>query len=85
MSLSLFHVLRGFHLLRAFVGPRCGDTRMDIEEMERVPGLFRGWELPLILLAGADYRLEAAGALDDGAPLLAVYRRRDREQPEVAP
>ncbi len=38
---------------------------MDIEEMERVPGLFRGWELPLILQTGADYRLETAGALDD--------------------
>ena len=56
MSLSHIHVLRGFHPLRAFVGPRCGDTLMDIEEMERVPGLFRGWELPLILQPVTGYQ-----------------------------
>jgi hypothetical protein len=44
-------------------------------DFERVPGLFRRWELAQLLEPGVDYRLEAAGETEDGAPLIALYRR----------
>jgi hypothetical protein len=42
----------------------------------RVPGLFRRWEIEQILVPGADFHLEEAGAASDGTPLYAVYRRQ---------
>ena len=77
MTLSRFGDPNGFSMLRTAMGSPRGERPMEIEEMERLPGLFRRWELPLILTAGADYRLEDAGGHADGAPLLAIYRRRD--------
>lgn len=47
----------------------------DDDVGERLPGLFRAWELGLILRPGTDYRIEAAGETRDGGPLMAVYRR----------
>lgn len=42
-------------------------------EMVRLPGLFRRWELPEVLQSHQAYRIEDAGAHEDGTPLLAVY------------
>ena len=44
------------------------------DELRRLPGLFRRWELPQVLDAGNDYRIEDAGTTSDGAPLFAIYR-----------
>lgn len=44
-------------------------------DLLRLPGLFRAWELPRILIPGADYRIEEAGETEDGVRLVAVFRR----------
>ena len=44
------------------------------EELRRLPGLFRRWELAQIIEAGRDYRVEDAGEACDGTALYAVYR-----------
>jgi len=41
---------------------------------QRLPGLFRRWELTELLQPGLDYHLEQAGFASDGSPLFAVYR-----------
>lgn len=43
------------------------------EDLRRIPGLFRRWELPEVLAAYRCYRIEDAGAHADGTPLLALY------------
>ena len=43
-------------------------------ELRRLPGLFRRWELAQLIEAGEDYRIEDAGAADDGTTLYAVYK-----------
>lgn len=43
-------------------------------ELRRLPGLFRRWELALVLEAGEDYRIEDAGTAADGTALFAVYK-----------
>lgn len=45
----------------------------DDEDFEKLPGLYRSWELALILLAGRNYRLVDVGLLSDGGALFAVY------------
>lgn len=45
-----------------------------VHELYRVPGLFRRFELALVLESGTDYRIEDAGETADGYPLVAVYR-----------
>lgn len=45
------------------------------EGFERIPGLYRRWEVELVLKAGQDLHLEDAGTAADGTPLLAVYQR----------
>ena len=45
------------------------------EDLERIPGLFRRWELIQLIEPGAIYCIEDAGTTSDGAVLLAVYRR----------
>jgi hypothetical protein len=42
-------------------------------EMVRIPGLYRHWELPQILRMHEAFRIEGAGAHEDGTPLLAVF------------
>lgn len=42
---------------------------------ERVPGLFRRWELEDVIEAGHEYRVEEAGRDDSDSPLFALYRR----------
>ena len=44
------------------------------DELRRLPGLFRRWELAQVLDAGNDYRIEGAGTTSDGAPLFAIYK-----------
>lgn len=46
-------------------------------EMVRIPGLFRRWELPEVLKNHHAFRIEDAGAHQDGAPLLAIYVASD--------
>ncbi|QOF73630.1 hypothetical protein IG197_11515 [Aminobacter sp. SR38] len=43
------------------------------EDLKRIPGLFRRWELPEVLAACRCYRIENAGLHSDGTPLLALY------------
>lgn len=44
------------------------------DDMTRIPGLFRRWELAELILPGQSYHIEAAGKADDGTPLFAVFR-----------
>ena len=45
----------------------------DEGEPLRLPGLFRGWELPQILESGAVYRIEEVGRTTEGSTLFAVW------------
>jgi hypothetical protein len=65
-----------------------GDKRMatpdEPQEFERMPGLFRSWELYAVLSPGHEYRIEQVDAVQDGTVLLAIYRsiqRDDQNQP----
>jgi len=51
-------------------------------EMVRIPGLYRRWELPEVLKNHQAYRIEDAGAHQDGTPLLAVYAAGDSDEPK---
>jgi hypothetical protein len=51
----------------------------DADDLLRLPGLFRRWELEQIVEAGNDYRIEDAGSASDGTPLFAIYRRQSSE------
>ena len=48
-------------------------------DLKRVPGLYRRWELPEILKNQRAYRIENAGAHQDGTPLVAVYADADAD------
>ena len=39
----------------------------------RLPGLYRSWDLGLLLEEGRVYRIEDAGRTDDGQALFAVF------------
>ncbi len=45
----------------------------DNDDLTRVPGLFRRWELSDVLKTRRTYRLEEAGIHADGTPLMAIY------------
>ena len=45
----------------------------DNDDLTRVPGLFRRWELSDVLKTRRTYRLEEAGAHADGTPLMVIY------------
>ena len=49
-------------------------------DLKRIPGLYRRWELPEILKNQRAYRIENAGAHQDGTPLVAVYADADAGQ-----
>jgi hypothetical protein len=51
-------------------------------DLKRIPGLYRRWELPEILKNQRAYRIENAGAQQDGTPLVAVYADADTGQPD---
>ncbi len=44
------------------------------EDFERLPGLFRVWDLARVIVPGAIYRIEEAGLTRDGATLFAIYQ-----------
>ena len=45
----------------------------------RLPGLFRLWDLPMVLQSEEDWRIHYAQLTEDGTPLFALYRRRVAE------
>lgn len=49
-------------------------TPDEPQEFERLPGLFRSWELNSVLSPGHEYRIERVDAVQDGTVLLAIYR-----------
>ncbi|WP_287012356.1 hypothetical protein [Actibacterium sp.] len=51
-------------------------------DLKRIPGLYRRWELPEILKNRRAYRIENAGAHQDGTPLVAVYADAETGQPD---
>jgi hypothetical protein len=58
-------------------------TRIDeVEDLARMPGLFRRWEFSDVLETRRTYRLEDAGAHADGTPLVAIYTDAANEQPD---
>lgn len=57
---------RGLMMIDDLPSPQC--------ELRRLPGLYRRWELARLLEAGEDYRIEDAGAAEDGTALYAVYK-----------
>jgi hypothetical protein len=54
--------------------------KTEAEEFERIPGLFRRWELQTLLAPGCDYRVERQGTDAVGTLLFAVYRRPIRQE-----
>ncbi len=52
------------------------------EDLKRIPGLYRRWELPEILKNHRTYRIEKAGTHQDGTPLVAIYA--DTANPDTA-
>jgi len=48
------------------------------QELVRIPGLYRRWELPEVLRNHRTYRIEKAGAHEDGTPLVAIYADASR-------
>ena len=53
-------------------------TRPDA--FERLPGLYRRWEVQQVLEARHDFHIEGAGTATDGTELFAVYRRRHNQE-----
>lgn len=45
-------------------------------EYERLPGLYRLWDLPVVLGTEEDYRVHYVEPTQDGTPLFAVYARQ---------
>jgi hypothetical protein len=58
------------------------ESNSDPGELQRLPGLFRRWELGQVIEVGDEYRIEDAGATVDGTPLFAVYRREPDDSQE---
>lgn len=46
---------------------------LSLEDFNRLPGLYRRWELTEICEANCNYHIEDAGTHSDGTPLLAIY------------
>ena len=47
--------------------------RIPDHVLQRLPGLFRRWELAQVIEAGKDYHVEDAGSACDGTTLYALY------------
>lgn len=60
-------------------GDRPMATPDEPQEFERMPGLFRSWELNTVLSPGHEYRIEEVDAVQDGTVLLAIYRGLPRD------
>lgn len=50
-------------------------------DFDRLPGLYRVWDLQAVLCAERDYRIHYAEQTRDGTPLFAVYARREVPPP----
>jgi hypothetical protein len=50
-------------------------TDEDSADFDRLPGLFRAWDLPFVLQGNADYRIDACAPTSDGTPLFQVFAR----------
>lgn len=61
------------------------DTDCLPDDLKRVPGLLRRWELPELLEPDRRYHLEDAGTHTDGTPLLAVYAAEADQSCPVLP
>ncbi len=46
-----------------------------LEEFVRIPGFLQRWEIPHVVQADAEFRIEEAGTMMDGTPLFVVHRR----------
>lgn len=62
------------------------DTPAD-QQLCRLPGLYRRWELGQVIEAGSNYRIEEAGTAGDGTPLYSIYHANteDVSSGEVTP
>lgn len=49
------------------------DAVLPAEDLKRLPGLYRRWELTEVFEPNRNYHLEDAGLHADGTPLLAIY------------
>ena len=46
-----------------------------LAEFVHIPGFLQRWEIPQVVQADAEFRIEEAGTMMDGTPLFAVHRR----------
>jgi hypothetical protein len=53
------------------------------ETLQRIPGVYRRWELPAVLELNRLYHLEDAGAHNDGTPLVTVYASLIAASPDI--
>ena len=49
------------------------DAELPLEDLKRLPGLYRRWELTEVFEPHRNYQIEDAGTHADGTPLLAIY------------
>ena len=49
------------------------DDGPPLEDLKRLPGLYRRWELAEVFEPNRNYHIEDAGTHADGTPLLAVF------------
>lgn len=47
----------------------------DMEDFTRLPGLYRSWDLGILIEVGTVYRIEECGRTDEGEALFAVFTR----------
>lgn len=57
------------------------DDALDDTDFDRLPGLYRVWDLQGVLCRERDYRIHFADLTRGGTPLFAVYARREAPQP----
>lgn len=57
------------------VAPELDTSPDPLEDFVLLPGLLRRWEIPQVVKAGSEFRIEEAGETTDHTPLFAVYRR----------
>lgn len=46
---------------------------LPLDDLRRLPGLYRRWELTEVFEPHRNYQIEDAGSHADGTPLLAIY------------
>ena len=56
--------------------------RFDADDFLRVPGLYRLWDLQLVINATDEFQVHYAEMSEDGTPLFALYRRGKSAQSE---